>query len=429
MIMTKRVIFLLMILSLYQSAMGQAPYDNCNNALELCPNSIFNVSNLSTNSTVCTNCEDDFNYCFAPSNSIWLTFTTNTAGGNVSVDFSNLNFETNLGQGNSLQAAIIEAGVACNSSTYSLIGTCLNNETTNFTMVAPALSPNTTYYIIINGSSTGVGVTSPAECTLDLMVSGPGIDRPISTISVIESATNICLNDVVLFSASIIDCPDNTNYNWYINGVLVAITNDTIYETSAINNGDVITVSTDCYLQCPATVSVNSNPISVFTITVNAGTDFTIKNGESIQLNGITSSPVYYWTPSFLLSNPNTLNPIANPEETTTYALTAEENGCALSDYVTITVEKDLIIPNTFSPNNDNNNDTWSIPGIEKYPDNTVIVYDRWGQEVFNVNGYSVKKEWNGEIRGRQVNEGVYYYVIDLKDGSDLRKGTLTILK
>ena len=125
----------------------------------------------------------------------------------------------------------------------------------------------------------------------------------------------------------------------------------------------------------------------------------------------------------------NDLNPIANPDVTTTFTLTAEENGCVLSDQVTIFISSELVIPNTFSPNNDENNDTWVINGIEAYPDNSVKIFDRWGQQIFAATAYSQSKAWDGSIKKGKASEGVYFYVIDLRDDSEVRTGSLTLIR
>src|SRR5690554_4530589 len=137
--------FLLVIL--FSSSLwifGQEDYNNCADAFELCPNSTFSLNNINANATVCNNCEDDFNFCFSGKNTIWATFTTNNSGGDVNVNFSNIVFEDNPGQGNALQATIIKATLPCISSSYSLMSNCVANATTDFSLNAVALDPITT---------------------------------------------------------------------------------------------------------------------------------------------------------------------------------------------------------------------------------------------------------------------------------------------
>ena len=121
---------------------------------------------------------------------------------------------------------------------------------------------------------------------------------------------------------------------------------------------------------------------------------------------------------------------MANPTNTITYTLTAIENGCTATDYVTITVIDDLDIPNTISPNGDNINDKWFIEGIENYPNSILFIYDRWGQEVFQTTGYSKTKAWDGSIKNKESAEGVYYYVLDLElDKGETYKGSITVVR
>ena len=163
---------------------------------------------------------------------------------------------------------------------------------------------------------------------------------------------------------------------------------------------------------------------------MDAGVDLYLDWGTSAQLSGVTSAPVFTWTPSFEVSNPNVLNPIVEPNETTVFTLTAEENGCTQSDQVTVFVSRGLEIPNTFSPNEDGSNDFWEILGIDAFPDNTVSLFTRWGQEVFTLSSYSEEKFWDGTMRsGSKASEGVYYYIIDLGDGSELIRGTLNLIR
>ncbi|HIF14740.1 MAG TPA: PKD domain-containing protein, partial [Bacteroidetes bacterium] len=96
----------------------------------------------------------------------------------------------------------------------------------------------------------------------------------------------------------------------------------------------------------------------------------------------------YVWSPSFSLDNEFIYNPVATPEETTTYfVVITDEYGCTYLDSVLITIldEYDLYIPSAFSPNNDGKNDLYKINGVgilEFY----IAIYNRFGQKVFESN-------------------------------------------
>jgi len=75
----------------------------------------------------------------------------------------------------------------------------------------------------------------------------------------------------------------------------------------------------------------------------------------------------------------------------------------------------DLFIPNAISPNQDESNEYWEIKGIDMYPHNEVIIFNRWGNEVFRMNSY--KNQWNGVNQDREpLPDGTYYYILKLND-------------
>jgi gliding motility-associated-like protein len=91
----------------------------------------------------------------------------------------------------------------------------------------------------------------------------------------------------------------------------------------------------------------------------------------------------------------------------------------------------EINISEAITPNGDGVNDTWFINNIEKYPNNSVKVYNRWGDLIFSKNNY--QNDWNGTY----VNDGnnipdssSYYYQIDLDgNGSIDFKGWIYITK
>lgn len=428
--MVRLVIFLLTAIAICSLAFAQPANDLCGNALDLCPNVSLSVSNQGASSSVCANCEDDFNYCFDPEATVWFSITTNAAGGDLTVDISNAVFQANPGQDQELQAALISAVAPCDASTYTLVGSCIVSGTAASNLTAVGLAPSTTYYLVLGGDFNGAGITSAASFTADLLLSGPGVDRPNPALALVQSGTNICQNDIVTFTAGVTDCPDSSDYHWYVNGSLAAVTTDNFWTAGQFSDGDVVRVEIDCYADCPVRMGLDANPLSVYSFFLDAGVDLYLDLGTSAQLSGVTSAPVFTWTPSFDVSNPNVLNPIVEPNETTVFTLTAEENGCTQSDQVTVFISRGLEIPNTFSPNEDGSNDFWEILGIDAFPDNSVSLFTRWGQEVFTLSSYSEEKFWDGTMRsGSKASEGVYYYIIDLGDGSELIRGTLNLIR
>jgi gliding motility-associated-like protein/uncharacterized repeat protein (TIGR01451 family) len=85
-----------------------------------------------------------------------------------------------------------------------------------------------------------------------------------------------------------------------------------------------------------------------------------------------------------------------------------------------------LNIPNVFTPNGDGVNDTFEIVGLANYPDNTIDIFNRWGNSIYHKQGYL--NDWTGN----GLNEGTYFYVIQIKDATGLSatyKGYITLLR
>jgi gliding motility-associated-like protein len=83
------------------------------------------------------------------------------------------------------------------------------------------------------------------------------------------------------------------------------------------------------------------------------------------------------------------------------------------------------------SPNGDGYNDFFYIKNIEKYPDNTVEIYNRWGIKVYGKKGYdnNPATSFNGISQARAtisesdgLPEGVYFYVVTYKDKNLMNK-------
>lgn len=84
-----------------------------------------------------------------------------------------------------------------------------------------------------------------------------------------------------------------------------------------------------------------------------------------------------------------------------------------------------------FTPNGDGYNDEWHIGNAQLFPDALILVYNRWGQKVYEYNGL-YDTPWDGKDRfGVPVPDASYYYIVykDKKKKSDIKKGSLSILR
>jgi gliding motility-associated-like protein len=88
-----------------------------------------------------------------------------------------------------------------------------------------------------------------------------------------------------------------------------------------------------------------------------------------------------------------------------------------------------LVFYDVISPNGDGSNDVWYIEGIDRFPQNRLRIYDRWGLLVYATDGYI--NTWEGRRSdGRELPLGVYYYTLELGDTlPGILKGSVTIIR
>ena len=93
-----------------------------------------------------------------------------------------------------------------------------------------------------------------------------------------------------------------------------------------------------------------------------------------------------------------------------------------------IDIGDDCVPPTIFTPNGDNTNDAFVIPclyELSKYPDNEVVIFNQWGDEVYRSQPYM--NDWMGTYNGEDLPVGTYFYIIYLNDGSDPISGFLVL--
>ena len=86
-----------------------------------------------------------------------------------------------------------------------------------------------------------------------------------------------------------------------------------------------------------------------------------------------------------------------------------------------------LIITNTFSPNRDRFNDTWGVPEVRFYEGARISVYDRGGLRLFYTENPDIR--WDGTYNGKEMPVGTYYWVIQIKETGEIRRGVLNLIR
>ncbi|GAB2528082.1 ice-binding family protein [Rufibacter soli] len=86
----------------------------------------------------------------------------------------------------------------------------------------------------------------------------------------------------------------------------------------------------------------------------------------------------------------------------------------------------ELNVPNVFSPNNDGKNDLWVVRNLEEFPENELVILNRWGSEVYRMTKY--RNNWDGG----GLAEGTYFYVLKVRlcDTQEvIHKGYVTLMR
>ncbi|QQL51571.1 gliding motility-associated C-terminal domain-containing protein [Mucilaginibacter ginkgonis] len=170
----------------------------------------------------------------------------------------------------------------------------------------------------------------------------------------------------------------------------------------------------------PSGVGCNNVKVSTvsFAAAPNAGVDQTVIQGATVTLTANTPGT---WSaasgnPSVAVINNST------SISTTVTGLTnigrynfvfTNANGCTAAVAVNV-LSSAISISTVFTPNGDGKNDTFEITGITNYPGSQLLIFNRWGNEVYRSGSYA--NTWDGS----GLAEGTYYYLLNRRnlDGS-----------
>jgi len=145
-----------------------------------------------------------------------------------------------------------------------------------------------------------------------------------------------------------------------------------------------------------------------YNISVANGTDGSI----AIEVSGGTTLYLYVWNPDTGNDTTTVLNNLSAGQ----YSLTVtDENGCVLDTTFTLIAPEILDFPTGLSPNGDAFNEYYVIVGVEGFPDNEFIVFNRWGNIVYEKPHY--ENQWYGQnLDGEELPDGTYYIVFRAGD-------------
>ncbi len=186
-------------------------------------------------------------------------------------------------------------------------------------------------------------------------------------------------------------------------------------------------------------VEVLSYTVEVFTfspaIVITADPD-TVNLTESSQLT-VNQNPDfdYVWSASTGEFVDPIFNPVVTPTESTTYCVTVtDDHGCIGTACISVALsdlfcdDRDIFIPNAFTPNNDGENDMLFVRS-NFVASMELNIYNRWGEKVFTSTDQNIG--WDGTFNGKQLSPDVFGYYLTVNcpnEESYFKKGNITLL-
>lgn len=236
--------------------------------------------------------------------------------------------------------------------------------------------------------------------------------------------------------------PENSSYLWEfidIDGSADLVLNENpIYEFSTPGTYHVkLTVASE--YNCTSSYT-NFNYITAFprakAIFQATPSVSTIINPEISFINESTEADIFQWT--FGDSDSSThVSPLhVYPSQVSNYhveLIASNRFGCSDTTSTEISIRDEITFypPTAFTPDGNNRNEVFKIKSngmlAEGYH---LIVYDRWGMEIFSTN--DINEGWNGTKSGKLLQSGIYTWVLIYKDVNESiheKSGTINLLR
>jgi len=312
------------------------------------------------------------------------------------------------------------------SFTVSISGNPLVSVLADQTVCSEYVLPSITngnYFTAANGNGTALNEgdiisTSQTIYIYNEVGVAPNICTNESSFDINVTGTpNVdTLSDVSICSEFIL--PNLTDGSYFTG------TNGTGTQLSA---GAIISTSQTIYIFNEiGTAPDTCNNESSFNVTIYPSTDFTLTdsnidiNEDSITIT-MTDTTINY---EYAIdgSSFQSENTFTNISEGTHTLYVQDSNGCIIKsiDFNIAALVDEPIIPNGFSPNNDNKNDWFNIQGLyDVYTNHKLEIYNRYGTLVFEGNN---TKKWFGTANkglmhtDKVLPVGTYFYVLYLNE-------------
>lgn len=168
---------------------------------------------------------------------------------------------------------------------------------------------------------------------------------------------------------------------------------------------------------CSATDTIRVNLAAG--IQVNFGSEVTFCLSDEVKQLSIKTPP----NTKTLWNTGATTNSI-NVTKEGIYKVTTSSKNCGLrTDSVFVKLKAcdcEMIIPNSFTPNEDNKND-YFFPVLQcEYTYYSFTIFDKWGNQIYTTNNPNGK--WDGRFKGNLCEEDIYVYKIESTEKNSEKK-------
>ena len=313
----------------------------------------------------------------------------------------------------------------CDSGTVNFTDFTITNdpivsETWNFGDGSPTTTlPNPTHLYTTPGDHVAtLLVTTQSNCAENYTdtIKVYQTPHPLITLSYPQ-----CINTPIQFQGGLVTPEvDTVNWSWQFgDGQTSAIQAPLVVYTQPGQYSINLRASLSFGCSDSTTQSIDIHPLPSIKgpaeITTPVGFPVTIPYTYS------TNTVNYSWTPPTGLSCTDCPDPVASPTFTTLYSVTAtDSNGCISTDSVlikTVCNDKNYFLPNTFSPNGDGVNDVFYPRGSNLYNIQSMRIFNRWGQMVFEKRDFpanTASEGWDGTFNGRPAPSDAYVYIVEV---------------
>src|SRR5690554_4403229 len=277
---------------------------------------------------------------------------------------------------------------------------------------------------VVTGIAQGTAVMTFTNTTTGCTSSAAAGTITVNTLPTITVPT-----DNLICEGASLNLEPSIGGTWSSNDVSIAtITNNGV--VTGVNQGTTEMIFTNTATGCSSiasagTVNVNAGPILTIGEIVCNKPKVSYSVGYTTNAGATVSASIGNITNTAITDIPNNQQVI----------ITATTDGCPSISETVFTnecIEVIIDISNGVSPNNDGLNDFFTVTNLDAYPNNKLMIFNRWGDQVYESGPY--ENDWNGQnntggIGGEELPAGTYFYILELDEDQDPIKGYIELKK